>query len=231
MRVGFFVTCLGRSDAAVDRLRGDQTARDRRRRGLVPPTQTCCGQPGVQLRATAPARRRSPRKVVAEFEGCDYLVAPSGSCSGMIKTALRRPLSATTRRCARGRTRSRQRPCELTDFLGQRAASSHAVPGSLRGQRHLPRLLRRAARDGRQDASRATLLATVPGLKTRRDGRNARPAAGFGGTFALKFGEISTRLADNKCQHIADDAAPTPSCWAIWAACSTSRAGCAGAAT
>jgi L-lactate dehydrogenase complex protein LldE len=26
---------------------------------------------------------------------------------------------------------------------------------------------------------------------------------GFGGTFSIKFGEISTRLADNKCEHIA----------------------------
>jgi L-lactate dehydrogenase complex protein LldE len=30
---------------------------------------------------------------------------------------------------------------------------------------------------------------------------------GFGGTFAVKFGEISARLADNKCQHVVTSGA------------------------
>ena len=30
---------------------------------------------------------------------------------------------------------------------------------------------------------------------------------GFGGTFSVKFGEISSRLADNKCGNIADSGA------------------------
>ena len=51
----------------------------------MPPTQTCCGQPAYNSGDRADAIALA-RKVVDEFEGCDYLVAPSGSCSGMIRT-------------------------------------------------------------------------------------------------------------------------------------------------
>ena len=46
------------------------------------------------------------------------------------------------------------------------------------------------------------LLAKVPGLALK-EMADCETCCGFGGTFALKFGEISTRLADNKCGHIA----------------------------
>ena len=74
------------------------------------------------------------------------------------------------------------------------------------------------------------LLAKVPGLSCS-EMAECETCCGFGGTFSIKFGEISARLADNKCAAHASNPAPTPSCWAISAACSTSRAGCAGAAT
>jgi L-lactate dehydrogenase complex protein LldE len=50
------------------------------------------------------------------------------------------------------------------------------------------------------------LLARVPGLKLK-EMAECETCCGFGGTFALKFGEVSTRLADNKCRHIADTGA------------------------
>ena len=85
MRVGFFVTCL------VDLMRpsiGFAAIKLLEAGGaevFVPPTQTCCGQPAYNSGDRADAIALA-RKVVDEFEGCDYLVAPSGSCSGMIKT-------------------------------------------------------------------------------------------------------------------------------------------------
>ena len=85
MRVGFFVTCL------VDLMRpsiGFAAIRLLETGGasvFVPPRQTCCGQPGYNAGDRAGAKALAAR-VVAEFEGCEYLVAPSGSCSGMIKT-------------------------------------------------------------------------------------------------------------------------------------------------
>ena len=84
MKVGLFVTCL------VDLMRpriGFSAIRLLEAAGcdvIVPMTQTCCGQPGYNS-GDREAARQLARKVVADFDGCDYVVAPSGSCSGMIK--------------------------------------------------------------------------------------------------------------------------------------------------
>ena len=85
MRVGFFVTCL------VDLMRpsiGFAAIKLLESGGadvFVPPAQTCCGQPAYNSGDRADTITLA-RKLVQEFEGCDYVVAPSGSCSGMIKT-------------------------------------------------------------------------------------------------------------------------------------------------
>ncbi len=85
MRVGFFVTCLvdlmrpSIGFAAIELLEAGGAD------VYVPPSQTCCGQPAYNSGDRADAIALA-RKVVEEFEGCDYLVAPSGSCSGMIRT-------------------------------------------------------------------------------------------------------------------------------------------------
>src|SRR5215468_1884642 len=85
MRVGLFVTCL------VDLMRpaiGFAAIKLLEAGGAqvyVPPTQTCCGQPAYNSGDRDDAIDLA-RKVIGEFEGCDYLVAPSGSCSGMIRT-------------------------------------------------------------------------------------------------------------------------------------------------
>src|SRR5574339_710977 len=85
MRVGLFVTCLvdlmrpriGFAALELLELAGCEV--------VVPDTQTCCGQPGYNSGDRASALALA-EKVLAEFEGCDYLVAPSGSCAGMIRT-------------------------------------------------------------------------------------------------------------------------------------------------
>lgn len=84
MRVGLFVTCL------VDLVRpsiGFATMKLLESAGcevVVPETQTCCGQPGYNSGAREAAITLA-RKVLAEFRECDYVVAPSGSCSGQVK--------------------------------------------------------------------------------------------------------------------------------------------------
>ncbi|MBI2508831.1 MAG: (Fe-S)-binding protein, partial [Betaproteobacteria bacterium] len=83
MRVGLFVTCL------VDLMRpriGFAAIKLLEAAGCevaVPRTQTCCGQPGYNAGDRASAKALA-RKVLAEFEEFDYVVAPSGSCAGMI---------------------------------------------------------------------------------------------------------------------------------------------------
>jgi L-lactate dehydrogenase complex protein LldE len=198
MRVGLFVTCL------VDLMRpsiGLAALRLLEAGGAevyVPPTQTCCGQPGYNSGDRAGAKSLAV-KVVAEFEACEYLVAPSGSCSGMIKTHygdLFRDEPAMRARAAAlaGKT------YELTDFLAN-VLKLAVVPGALAATVTYHDSCSGLREMGVKDQPRA-LLAQVRGLKLT-EMAECETCCGFGGTFAVKFGEISTRLADNKCQHIA----------------------------
>ena len=85
MRVGLFVTCL------VDVMRpeiGFSAIKLLEAAGcevVVPESQTCCGQPAYSGGNKASARELA-KKFLQEFEGFDYIVIPSGSCGGTIKT-------------------------------------------------------------------------------------------------------------------------------------------------
>src|SRR5947209_2066890 len=115
MRVGFLVTCL------VDLMRpsiGFAALRLLEDAGVdvyVPETQTCCGQPAYNAGDRDDARALAA-KTIAEFETCDWIVAPSGSCSGMVRTHYAELFAeddAMLRRARNVASRTR----ELTDFL------------------------------------------------------------------------------------------------------------------
>lgn len=164
----------------------------------VPPTQTCCGQPAYNSGDRADAKALAA-KVVAEFEDCDYLVAPSGSCSGMIRTHygdLFADDPLMSRRVAALAAKTR----ELTQFLVDEL-KLETVPGRFDGTVTYHDSCAGLREMGVKSAPR-TLLAKVPGLKLE-EMNEPETCCGFGGTFSIKFGEISGRLADNKCTHIA----------------------------
>jgi L-lactate dehydrogenase complex protein LldE len=198
MRVGLFVTCL------VDLMRpsiGLAALRLLEAGGAevhVPPAQTCCGQPGYNSGDRAGAKQLAAR-VVAEFEGCDYLVAPSGSCSGMIRTHYADLFRDDPPMLVRAAAVA-ARTYELTDFL-LNVLKLKTVPGALAATVTYHDSCSGLREMGVKGQPRA-LLARVPGLKLT-EMAECETCCGFGGTFAIKFGEISTRLADNKCQHIA----------------------------
>src|SRR5438045_7355302 len=50
----------------------------------VPRAQTCCGQPAYNSGDRADTRAIAAQ-VIPAFESYDYVVAPSGSCAGMIR--------------------------------------------------------------------------------------------------------------------------------------------------
>lgn len=202
MRVGLFVTCL------VDLMRpriGFAALKLLESAGcevVVPRTQTCCGQPGYNA-----GDRRSAlalaRKVLAEFEGCEYVVAPSGSCAGTIRTHypdLFRDAPAELERALRlcGRT------YELTDFLAN-VAKLDRVPGAFGGTVTYHDSCSGLRELGVKAQPRA-LLAKVPGLALK-EMAEAETCCGFGGAFAVKFGEISTHIAERKCANISESGA------------------------
>src|SRR6185437_10857100 len=84
VRVGLFVTCL------VDLYRptvGFAAVKLLEAAGCtveVPRAQTCCGQPAYNSGDRADTKAIA-RQVIEAFRGYDYVVAPSGSCAGMIR--------------------------------------------------------------------------------------------------------------------------------------------------
>ncbi|HKA38730.1 MAG TPA: (Fe-S)-binding protein [Burkholderiales bacterium] len=198
MRVGLFVTCL------VDLMRpriGFAAIRLLEAAGcevVVPELQTCCGQPAYNSGDRTSAQALA-RKVLAEFEGLEYVVVPSGSCAGMIRThypELLRDDPATLERL----NQLCRRTYELTDFLAN-VVKLDRVPGLFGGTVTYHDSCSGLRELGVKAQPRA-LLARVPGLALK-EMNEAETCCGFGGTFAVKFGEISTHIAERKCANIA----------------------------
>jgi L-lactate dehydrogenase complex protein LldE len=197
-RVGLFVTCL------VDLMRpqvGFAAVKLLEQAGCdveVPAAQICCGQPAWNSGADRDARQIA-RSVIEAFEGFDYVVAPSGSCAGMIKRHYPEVFEADPAWLARARALA-AKTHELMSFLvnvrGQtgvaarfaKKACYHDSCSSLRemGVKSEPR----------------TLMASVQGLSLA-ELTDAPVCCGFGGLFSVKYPEISERMADDK---IADAA-------------------------
>lgn len=198
MRVGLFVTCL------VDLMRpsiGFAALKLLEAAGcevVVPETQTCCGQPGYNSGDRESALALA-RKMLAEFEACDYVVAPSGSCAGMIRTHYPDLFSDQTAELERAK-RLCERTYELTDFLIN-VAKLEKVPGTFNGEVTYHDSCAGLRELGVKTQPRS-LLAKVPGLKLK-EMDEAEICCGFGGTFSVKFGDISAHIADRKCDNIA----------------------------
>ena len=184
VRVGLFVTCL------VDLMRpriGFAAVELLEAAGCevyVPPAQTCCGHPGFNSGDRRAARAR--------------VVAPSGSCAGMIRTHYPGLFAGEAFMLGRVR-RLCDRVHELTDFLAS-VARLDAVPGTFAGAVTYHDSCSGLRELGVKRQPRA-LLARVPGL-VLKEMDECEQCCGFGGTFAVKFGAVSTAIADRKCANI-----------------------------
>lgn len=196
MKVGLFVTCL------VDLVRPRigfaalKLLEDAGCEVLVPAGQTCCGQPGYNSGAREVSKLLA-RKVLAEFRDCDYVVAPSGSCSGQMKVHAvddlfrGQPDEAEFRALA-------SKWFELSEFLVN-VLKVDEVPGSYAGSVTYHDSCSGLRELGIKTQPRTLLAKTGATLNEMND---SEKCCGFGGTFSIKLGEISTRMAENKCVNI-----------------------------
>jgi L-lactate dehydrogenase complex protein LldE len=206
MRVGLFVTCL------VDVMRpeiGFSTLKLLEAAGcevVVPEQQTCCGQPAYSG-GNRQAARELAEKFLNEFETFDYVVIPSGSCGGMVKTHYDDILWGypdLQRRYAVVKARV----FELTDFL-HNVVKLDTLPavaqGGFKGAITYHDSCCGLRELGVQVQPRA-LLAKREGVALR-EMNEARACCGFGGTFAVKYSDISKAIVDDKCANIQESGA------------------------
>ena len=196
-RVGLFVTCL------VDLYRpsvGFAAVKLLQQFGCkvtVPKAQTCCGQPAFNSGDDKHARQLA-LQVLNAFEAFDYLVAPSGSCLGTIRCHYPEMFADDARLLPRFEALS-AKSHELISFLvdvleidSVEACFDHHVTyhDSCSALREL----------GIKDQPRK-LLSSVTGLQlTEMQGTDI--CCGFGGTFCVKYPDISGRMAADKVQAV-----------------------------
>jgi L-lactate dehydrogenase complex protein LldE len=204
VKVGLFVTCL------VDLMRpsiGFAALKLLATAGcevIVPATQTCCGQPGYNSGDRRSARALAA-KLLDEFEGCDYVVLPSGSCAGMIRAHYPELFKDEPALLARVH-RLAERTHELTDFLANVVRLEH-VPGGLRGAVTYHDCCAGLRELGVKEQPRR-LLGKIDGLRLT-EMNECEQCCGFGGTFSIKFGDVSAAIVERKCQNIEASGAET----------------------
>jgi L-lactate dehydrogenase complex protein LldE len=172
----------------------------------VPAGQTCCGQPAYNSGDRDDARAIA-LQTIAAFEGCDYVVAPSGSCAGMLKAHYPR-LFAGSEDEARAKAFS-AKVHELVSFLvDERKMTS--IPATLGGAFAGSVTYHDSCSGLRELGVKAQprqLLTSIKGL-TLVEMQDNEVCCGFGGTFALKFPDISNALVEKKTANIAASSAP-----------------------
>jgi L-lactate dehydrogenase complex protein LldE len=197
MRIGVFSTCL--VDVFFPEV-GISMVRVLRRLGLdvdFPEGQTCCGQPAFNTGYWEEGRRAA-KGLIRALEPYDAVVAPSGSCTAMIRCMYPRLLAEEPEWKKRAEQLS-DRCFEFSEFLVQKRGLVD-LGARLEGTAvyHHSCHMRRELQ---VTEAPLQLLTHVRGL-TLKELPHKEDCCGFGGTFAVKMGKISTAMVDEKVDHI-----------------------------
>jgi L-lactate dehydrogenase complex protein LldE len=162
--------------------------------------QTCCGQPAFNTGYRAEARTLASRFIeIFEESGADAIVSPSGSCTAMVHhypTLF--PDDADWRARAR---RVAERTHELSAFL-VRVLGVDDVGAAFAGRLAWHDACH-ALRDLGIRSEPRRLLDRVRGAEIV-ELRHADACCGFGGTFSVKYPEISAAIVDRKVREIEE---------------------------
>ena len=200
--VGFFVTCLAdlfRPSVAFSSIELLEAAGCRVE---VPELQACCGQPAYNSGGIDDTRPLA-KQLIEAFADFPHVVAPSGSCAGMIKHHYPRLFEHHPAWQARAQDLA-NRTWEITSFLTEvmdytppasaltgRTVTYHDSCAGLRelGIKGQPREL----------LSRAGVELT--------EMQATDVCCGFGGTFCAKMPDISEKMVDDKLRHAGETGA------------------------
>ena len=196
-QVALFVTCL------VDLLRPSvgfaavKLLEDAGCKVSVPKAQTCCGQPAYNA-GDQKTTAQIARSVIDTFEKFDYVITPSGSCAGMIRehyTRLFEGVPIWQDKSKRLAGRVYELMSFLVDVLGVTNISGEykakityhdSCSGLLElGIKKQPR----------------KLLSCIKGLKIE-EYSGAESCCGFGGTFCIKYSDISAKIVTTRINEL-----------------------------
>ncbi len=200
--VGLFATCL------VDLIRprvGFASAKLLEDAGckVEVPQQTCCGQPAFNAGDRKTARELAAQAIEA-FERYDYVVLPSGSCAGQVILHYPELFEGDAAWDARAK-RLAAKTFELTVFLNDvlkvrlktRFDGAVTYHDSCSGLREL----------GIQKQPRK-LLSGIEGLSLI-EMKDPDVCCGFGGTFCVKYPDVSNKIVEKKAANVAASGATT----------------------
>ena len=191
-RVALFVTCL------ADMFRpqvGFAAAKLLEQAGcdVDVPLQSCCGQPAYNGGDTTGAAAVA-RNVIATIEAYEFVVAPSGSCAGMIRVHYPRLFQddeAWSKRAAAFAAKTHELFSFLVNVRGMTSVAAACRSGvayhdSCSSLREM----------GIKDEPRR-LLSSVDGVRLC-ELKEPQVCCGFGGFFSVKYPDVSARMADDK---------------------------------
>jgi L-lactate dehydrogenase complex protein LldE len=199
--LALFPTCLGE---ALNRAAVRDSQRLLHAAGVAserPAGATCCGQPAWNSGFVRDARRVA-RRTLRALADAEVVVVPAGSCAAMMR--LHWPHLFKGERDQDLAERVSARTFELSQYLVDQLEWSPPEPDtrtrvSYHDSCHMLRELRL------HDQPRALLAAVADLHELPRADR----CCGFGGTFSVRYPDVSTAMADDKLASAATIAATT----------------------
>lgn len=196
-QVGLFVTCLADVMRPSIGFAAIQLLETAGCEVTVPSAQTCCGQPAFNSGDDQGAKKIA-QQLIQQFEVFDYVVAPSGSCSSMIKVHFPELFQDDSHWLARSQALS-AKTHELLSFLTdvcdfvpekRQLQADYTYHHSCSG-----------LRDMKVTTQPKKLLQSVEGLN-HIELKGSTECCGFGGTFCVKYSDISNQIVEEKAGNI-----------------------------
>ena len=163
--------------------------------------QTCCGQPAFNA-GFLENTKAVAAKFIKDFEGLDYIVAPSASCVGFIRNYYSDLFENSSQH---NQVKNlAERTFEFTEFLTQiLQIDNYGAELNVRATYHDSCA---ALRECKIKDAPKRLLSKVKGLELI-EMAESETCCGFGGTFSVKFPEISLSMADQKIENVINTGA------------------------
>ena len=201
-RVQLFVTCVVDQffpevgEAVVRVLRALDTEVE------FDPAQTCCGQPAFNSGFWDEARPVA-RRLLGQLDASIPVVVPSGSCAAMIRNYYKELFADDPVNLARV-NRLSPNVYEFSEYLADNVGVPSIRSLAQRSDSDVSVAFHEACHAKRElgvDAQPKSLIDAVPGLR-RVEMRQAEVCCGFGGTFAVKYADISGAMLRDKLDNI-----------------------------